>query len=336
MIYLFELSKEHETLPYSEIVSCLKGENIKYNILESNENILLLETSEDKKLKNIFSRLSLSFYIDSFLFSCSTDIKDIKSSAQKTKISKKGTISIKCKNRSEKIRSQKIIKTLAEVLTENREVDLSNPDIEIRAFITDSKVYVGIKLFEIDRTQFEKRKVQFRPFFSPISLHPKIARVLVNLSCIKKNEVLLDPFCGTGGILIEAGLMGIHIVGSDIEDKMINGCKKTLDFYNIKNYKLFNTDIGKINQLIGGVDAVVTDFPYGKSTTTKGEKMHDLYDRAFKNISKVFKKNCRAVIGIPNEDLIPIGNEYMKFKEAHKLRAHRSLTRFFVIYEKQP
>ena len=80
-----------------------------------------------------------------------------------------------------------------------------------------------MKKTEIDRTCFEERKVQHRPFFSPISLHPKLARVLVNISAIKRDETLLDPFCGTGGILIEAGLIGAKVIGSDIEEKMIEG-----------------------------------------------------------------------------------------------------------------
>ena len=119
--------------------------------------------------------------------------------------------------------------------------------------------------------------MQHRPFFSPISLHPKLARALVNLSSIKKGETLLDPFCGTGGIIIEAGLIGAKILGSDIEKKMIEGCKKTLEFYRIKEYELFCSDIGDIHKFVkNSVDAVVTDLPYGKSTTTKGEELSHL------------------------------------------------------------
>ncbi|MCK4365573.1 MAG: DNA modification methylase, partial [Thermoplasmatales archaeon] len=99
-----------------------------------------------------------------------------------------------------------MVRELADVYTKDRDVILENPDNEIRGLITDSKVYVGLKTAEINRSQFEERKIQHRPFFSPISLHPKLARALVNLSSIKKDETLLDPFCGTGGILLEAGL----------------------------------------------------------------------------------------------------------------------------------
>jgi tRNA G10 N-methylase Trm11 len=36
------------------------------------------------------------------------------------------------------------------------------------------------------------------------------------------------------------------------------------------------------------VDAIVTDFPYGKSTTTKGEEKKQLYTRSFENINKLY------------------------------------------------
>ena len=157
---------------------------------------------------------------------------------------------------------------------------------------------------------------------------------MVNLSSIKKNDVLLDPFCGTGGILIEAGLIGIKVVGSDIEDKMVKGCRENLDFYNIKNCELFSSDIGNISSHISKVDAVVTDLPYGKSTTTKGEDICKLYERSFKSISHVLRKGSRAVIGLSNKDMLSLGDQYLSLIEKHDFRAHSSLTRFFAVYQK--
>ena len=334
MKYLFELSKEHNTIPTSEIISCLKAESVIFNILESNDNVLVIDTnSNSKKLKNIAERLSFTYYVDSFLFSCKPDIDYIKSETLKNKIVRKGSIAVRCRNRSKKINSQPIIKFLADIYTKERKVALTNPDIEIRGLLTNTKLYVGIKIFEINRGQYEERKVQYRPYFSPISLHPKIARVMVNLSSIRKNETLLDPFCGTGGILIEAGLIGAKIIGSDIEKKMIEGCKENLNFYKIKNYKLFCSDIGNIGNIVDKVDAVATDLPYGKSTTTKGEEMHSLYDRAFKNISNLLKKNGKAVIGLSNNDLIKLGEKYFSVVDKHDIRVHRSLTRHFVVFQ---
>lgn len=335
MKYLFELSKEHKTLPTAEILACLHAEDINYNILVSNEDVCIIETDLKNNIsQGLAKRLSFSYYIDRFLFSCSPTTKKIKTQAIDNIINKSGSIAVKYKNRSDHISSQHVVRTLAGIYTKGRSVTLKNPDIEIRGLITDSTLYVGLKIAKINRSQFDERKVQNRPFFSPISLHPKIARVIVNLSSIKKNEILLDPFCGTGGILIEAGLIGLKIIGSDIEQKMIEGCKKTLDYYKIKNYKLFCSDIGDIGKYIDKVDAVVTDLPYGKSTTTKGEKMLKLYDRAFKSISNLLKKDGKAVIGLSNRDFIPLGEKYFSLINKHEFKAHRSLTRHFVVYQK--
>ena len=239
MIYLFELSKEHPTLPKAEILACLEAHRIKHRVLELNENVLLIKAdSDEEKIKEISNRLSMTFYVDKLLFSAPTgDLDKIREEAVKNKISQnQGTIGVKHRNRSENVDSRPVKKILAEVYAKNRVVKLEKPDVEIRAFITDEKVYVGVKEAEINRKSFEKRKVQHRPFFSPVSLHPRLARTLVNLSKIKPHETLLDPFCGTGGFLIEAGLIGAETIGCDIKEEMIEGCRKTLDFYKIKKY----------------------------------------------------------------------------------------------------
>jgi tRNA (guanine10-N2)-dimethyltransferase len=251
-------------------------------------------------------------------------------------LKKEGSIAIRCKNRSSTMESQQLIDLLGDVYTKKRSVNLRHPEIEIRAVVTDTLAYVGIKKAEVEISSFQRRRAQFRPFTSPITLHPKLARALVNLSAIKKDEILLDPFCGTGGILIEAGLIGAHIIGSDIEQKMIDGCKKTFEFYKMKDVRLHCCDIGEIHRYVSLVDAVVTDFPYGKSTTTKGEDITRLYDRAFASLSSLLKKKGRAVVGLSNKEMIATGETYLQLLEVHAFRVHRSMTRYFVVYQKEP
>lgn len=332
MKFIFELSKEHPVIPQSEVVSCLDSEDYKYQVIEFNTDVIVVDISCDTdELRNIASRLSHSFFIGKMVFSTSTDLETIKSLALDNPIDDMGSIAVRCKNRSSLIDSQAILKVLADIYTINRTVKLQNPEVEVRAIITDSKVYIGVKKFAIDRQQFEKRKVQFRPFFSPISLHPKLARALVNLSEIKPGETLLDPFCGTGGILIEAGLIGTKLVGSDIDNKLVEGCRENLDFYKIKNYNLFCTDIGNVAEYVSNIDAVVTDLPYGKSTTTKGEEIKSLYSRAFNSISKVLKDDGKAVIGIPDKSLLKLSKDNLEIKAIYPVKTHNSLTRYFTV-----
>lgn len=336
MKLLFELSREHDSLPYDEVLSTLGAEKIKFRCIEKTNNVVVLDTNikDIYKVYKIGKRLSLSYFINEYFFSCGTSIKDIQQNMLSHKIDEKGSIAIHYKNRSKKINSKKILDIVAKFYSENRLVDLKNPKITIRILIEDEKIFIGKKLIEINRSEFEKRKAHYRPYFSPISMHPKIARALVNLSLIKKNDVLLDPFCGTGGILIEAGLIGAKIIGSDIEKKMIDGCKKNLDFYNIKDYQLFCCDISKIKNFVNSVDTIVTDLPYGTSTTTKGEKIISLYDRSFKIMNEILKDGGHLVIGISNENILSLLDKYFSMTKVHRYRVHRSLTRFFAILSK--
>ncbi len=64
---------------------------------------------------------------------------------------------------------------------------------------------------------------------------PKLAQVMINLArrddrdCDKKT--LLDPFCGSGTILMEAYLMGFkNIIGSDLSERAVSGTIKNIDW----------------------------------------------------------------------------------------------------------
>jgi tRNA (guanine10-N2)-dimethyltransferase len=332
---IFELSKEQTMLPCAEILACLDAMNISYTIIEGNEDVLLVEGDiTETIIQGLAERLAFTFYIDEILFFCPATLHEIVAQAERHPLQKTGTIAIRCKSRSSTLHSALVIDRLGDVYTKNRKVNLTTPDIELRAIITEKTAYIGIKKAEISATHFQQRRGHLRPFLSPITLHPKIARALVNLSAVKKNQVLLDPFCGTGGILIEAGFLGVRIIGSDIEKKMIEGCQKNLEFYHLKNYQLYCADIGDIYKYVPSVDAVVTDFPYAKATTTKGEQLQQLYTRGFEHISTLLQKNKRAVIGLSNEEMITIGENFLSLVEVFPLRAHRSLTRYFVVYKK--
>jgi len=66
-----------------------------------------------------------------------------------------------------------------------------------------------------------------RPFFKPVSLDPRLARAMVNIACPEGGK-LLDPFCGTGGILLESMLSGVEAYGGDLDPEMVRGCSENL------------------------------------------------------------------------------------------------------------
>jgi len=79
-------------------------------------------------------------------------------------------------------------------------VDLDNPDIIIFTYIYRNNCYVGID-FSGDIS-----KREYKIFSNPISLKGTIAYALVRIADYKKEETLVDPFCGSGEIVIESAL----------------------------------------------------------------------------------------------------------------------------------
>ncbi len=64
-------------------------------------------------------------------------------------------------------------------------------------------------------------------------LPPKLAQIIINLASHGKNRfgaTVLDPFCGTGVILQEAGLMGFNVYGTDIDERMIDYSKQNIEW----------------------------------------------------------------------------------------------------------
>ncbi|MBI4451794.1 methyltransferase domain-containing protein [Candidatus Woesearchaeota archaeon] len=230
----------------------------------------------------------------------------------------------------------------------NPKVSLENPKTLIQIFIISNKAYCGLLICE-NKEDFESRKSHLRPFPHPSSLHPKVARALVNLTGIKEGETLLDPFCGTGGFFIEAGLMNIKSIGYDINQEMIGGCIKNLKYYKIKNYKIKHQNALKINNKF---DYVVTDLPYGLNSNVISELHKDSWKkgRINKKIQKEgftkdleefylqFLKNLRKKLGKEAVIVFPDYVNYRKLIKQSKFKiefefsdyVHGSLTRKMV------
>jgi tRNA (guanine10-N2)-dimethyltransferase len=331
MQVLFELAKEFQELPQHEVQATLNAENVGYSVVVSNRDVMVVDADvKDGVLGRIADRLALSYFIDKFLFSCKPSLSELSERIEATELAEDGSIAIHAKNRSYKHKTQPIIHALADRYTRDRQVDLEHPDVDIRVLIADDAWYVGRKLAVIPRTVFEGRRAHHRPFFSPISLHPKLARAFVNLSGIKKDGVLLDPFCGTGGFLIEAGFVGAHVIGNDIDKKMTEGCANTLRHFGINEFQFITGDVERLEGVLSPVDAIVTDMPYGKSTTTCGEPIEMLYTRAFSTFTSLLKNDGGLIVGSALPAIEVIAREFFTVDVVYCIQVHRSLTRFFV------
>jgi tRNA G10 N-methylase Trm11 len=60
-------------------------------------------------------------------------------------------------------------------------------------------------------------------------LPPKLAQMMLNIAAVQPNDVLLDPFCGSGTMLQEAVLLGVQrIHGSDVESRAVKESQENI------------------------------------------------------------------------------------------------------------
>jgi len=94
-----------------------------------------------------------------------------------------------------------IIKNIKKNKKYNQKVELDNPDITFLIFINKNSAYFGI-----DFSGRDLHKREYKLFAHPASLRSTIAYSLLRIADLKEKQIMLDPFCHSGEIPIEAAL----------------------------------------------------------------------------------------------------------------------------------
>jgi len=94
-----------------------------------------------------------------------------------------------------------IINNIKEKKSYEQKVDLENPDLIFYVYIFDKNCYLGI-----DFCGFDLSKRDYKVFSSASDIKGTIAYSLLRIAGYKKEKKLLDPFCSSGVIPIEAAI----------------------------------------------------------------------------------------------------------------------------------
>ncbi|MEM2933622.1 MAG: methyltransferase domain-containing protein [Methanocellales archaeon] len=330
MILAFELSGEHKTLSRLEVLRFLAASGVKYREIVFSDQLLIIEV--DFYPQETASRLGMVHCIVEVLGICKPDEQSIISLVDGLKLNlNEMSFCVRVKAKSQAIQLEKL---LGEVIHKRGyRVDLENPQIIFRVILTNELAIFGRVLAAVKRGEFAKRKPKLKPFFYPGVLMPHIARALVNISGVKSGELLLDPFCGAGGILVEAGLAGARVIGSDFQSKMARGAKLNLDFYGA-NYYLLISDACNLPLKNKCIDAIVTDPPYGRSARIEARDIEDLYNRSLLEMHRVLKENKIAVVVSDRSIKSLAENAKFQVLEVIQQRVHKSLTRYIWVLKK--
>jgi tRNA (guanine10-N2)-dimethyltransferase len=336
MLLAFELSGEHSTLPASEVIASLESVCPDFDIFLSLDGCLIIELRKDAgTIAGILAKkLSMTHYLTEVLGIGGAGEEDVLDSVEKAEVKIEGSYSIRVKSVREysTIDTESMEKRIGSIFFQRGvRADLKNPAVQLRVLLTEDKSIFGRIMYSIDRSAYEARKPHNKPFFYPGVMMPRAARALVNIA--KPEKTMLDPFCGTGGILVEAGLIGIKVIGGDMQRKLVLGAKMNLDHYKI-DHSLMYQDACRMALRDESMDAVVTDPPYGRSAAIKAESLEHMLSVSLGEIYRVLKKGKRAVF-ISEREIEELATEAgFKVSQTHIQRVHKSLTRRICILEK--
>ncbi|MGD0250986.1 MAG: RsmD family RNA methyltransferase [Thermoplasmata archaeon] len=184
----------------------------------------------------------------------------------------------------------------------------------------------------VDRPSADLRRMPLLPFQRPVSLPPRLARAAANLARVRPGDRVLDPFLGTGALLAEAGLLGGRLYGIDRDATMVRGAVENLAFLGVSAQELLVGDAGEV-EFPGApaeFDAILTDPPYGRSSSTGGEACDRLVERVVPRWADRLRPTARVVL------IVPTGAAELptpwRVQSATPVRVHRSLTREFRVY----
>jgi tRNA (guanine10-N2)-dimethyltransferase len=170
------------------------------------------------------------------------------------------------------------------------EVDLDSPSHELRACFADDHWVLGWLIAE-SRRDYGQRRPTDRPFFQPGGMAPLLARALANIAIGARSPqdiTVLDPMCGTGGILAEASLVGAPVIGGDAQTEMVRGTRRNLgEVVSPDRFDVLQVDAASLPFQAGAVEAIVFDAPYGRQSRVAGHEAGPLVSAALREAHRV-------------------------------------------------
>ncbi len=311
MKLLFELAGDHPHLPFAEL-------DLIGTIVERRDQVAVVEEGTP----GCIPRLALAHAAMEYLGSCSTDPGELRQMLEDLRIESQRPFAARARriHGSRMNLSQvEIERTLGSLI--HGRVRLTDPEEEFRLVMSGDRCFLGRVIWRNDPGNFSSRRPGSRPFFHPGVMMPRMVRALINISCAREGEWLLDPFCGTGGIVMEADLLGVRAVGSDIDPLMVQGSRR-----NLPGGNLLCGDSRALPFRTASVDAVVTDLPYGQSVSIRARSLEDLYSESLAEIARILRRGRRAVL-VTHRGIAPVAEEFFRVEASFAQRVHKSLTR---------
>jgi tRNA (guanine10-N2)-dimethyltransferase len=218
-------------------------------------------------------------------------------------------------------------------------VSLEDPDYVFQAEKTEGGFVLGISKNGFKKFSWRTRRPRVRKFFLPSAIYPKLACALVNLSRVKEGDIFLDPFCGTGSLLIESSRMGIQTIGSDLTRWIARGALLNLKGLSLDFEGIVRCDATSQILPFSKVDGISTDVPYGRASSTRGKDTETIIREFTSAAGKLLAHHVGSkycVIMHPSHVNFAYDRSAFELADRHLIYVHRNLTRAISVLRSKP
>jgi len=273
-------------LPVSELEGAMEAERAPFLPDEGIQGVVRFR-SDPAKAQRAVSRLAMSRFMCKELCFSRGDPADLLVQIRKgITLPSISSFRVTVKRMEHSVPPEAVMKLEREVGAElamatGARVDLSKPENTFILLVSSRGYVFGLRTANAARKVLPSRRNELKPFTHHSALQPEFCRVLVNLARVRARNLVLDPFCGSGGILMEACDLGASGLGLDIKGEMTRGARLNLSEFGFQRFHLAVGDVRCCP--FRRADAIVTDPPYGRLSPTvrdrsAGETYQDLVD----------------------------------------------------------
>lgn len=162
-----------------------------------------------------------------------------------------------------------------------------------RVTIADDRAVLALRI--ADRPLHRRA---YRVCSRPGSLHPPLAAAMVGLAAPHPGATLLDPFCGTGTIPIEAAHMGLRIVAGDRDPEALASARTNAG---TRRISWLTADAAGLPLADGAIDLVVTNPPWARQVAPAGALARHP-ERFWHELRRVLRPAGRALLLLPDAE----------------------------------
>jgi 23S rRNA G2445 N2-methylase RlmL len=182
-------------------------------------------------------------------------------------------------------------------------------EVEVWAFLSNGRASLGLRLTD---SSFRQRR--YKRDERPGSLRPTLAAAVVLAAEVSKDEVVLDPMCGVGTLLLECGLSNTdaRLIGGDRDRDALELARSNSERAQVSiDLNHWNaTDEGAFRSLDSQVSLILCNLPFGKQFGAKDDLMV-LYRRAIQRWRSLLRPDGRMVLLTARPQLIHRVSEKM-------------------------